>query len=194
MNGYVVTGHRAGHGVFEVNLGYFCGSYGPNGRRLENSRCSIFGLLKMNYVHYGDVQWVRRVGDLSKITIHPLRANRSKTRSAEIFNSALQSKLRVVRLGVVDTVRRRSESPGLLYAIDFEKRIRLLQTKSINVSPPITISVRLIPYVDVGQMRVRRHRPGSRDQDKDFGVKQRTVRVRGSIGFRRCSPYHSLPV
>ena len=148
----------------------------------------------MNYVHYGDVQWVRRVGDLSKITIHPLRANRSKTRSAEIFNSALQSKLRVVRLGVVDTVRRRSEGPGLLYAIDFEKRIRLPQTKSINVSPPITISVRLLSYFDVGQMRARRHRPGSRDQDKDFGVKQRTVRVRGSIGFRRYSPYHSLPV
>jgi hypothetical protein len=28
MNG-CVTGHRAGHGVFEVNLGYFCGSYDP---------------------------------------------------------------------------------------------------------------------------------------------------------------------
>ena len=53
-------------------------------------------------------------------------------------------------------------------------------------SPPITISVRLTSYVDAGQMRVRRRSPGPRDQDKNFGVKQRAERVHRSIGFRRC--------
>ena len=30
----------------------------------------------MNCMHYGDVQWFRKVCNLSKITIHALRVNR----------------------------------------------------------------------------------------------------------------------
>jgi hypothetical protein len=76
----------------------------------------------------------------------------------------------------------------------FYGRFGKRQTKNIKWPPSITISVRLISYVDAGQMRVRRRWPGSIDQDKDFGVKQRTERVHGSIGFRRYSPCHNLHI
>lgn len=73
----------------------------------------------------------------------------------------------------MDTLRSRSEGPGLLHSVDWripeEGPSSANEKKKLEETPPITISVRLIPYVDVGQMRVHRRRLGSNDQDKDLG-------------------------
>jgi hypothetical protein len=65
--------------------------------------------------------------------------------------------------------RSRSEGSCPSDAGDFMGICEENASKSIKWTPPITISVRPISYADVGQMRVRRHRPGSRHQDKDLG-------------------------
>ena len=141
----------------------------------------------------------KRVGDLSKITIHPLGANGSKKRPAEIFSSALQ---RATKQTWCNSARGRGQSAQqirrpLVFCMGWvlwetREEGELPQTKNIKGTLSITISVRLISYVDVGHMRLRRRWPGSIDQDKDFGVKQRIERVHGSIGFRRCSSCHNL--
>jgi len=90
--------------------------------------------------------------------------NRSKTRSAEICRSPRGDKANFTQFGSeLWTHGGADQNPPLSFGSggfygEFEKRMYLPQTNSIKEAPPITISVRLISYVDVGQMRVKRSR------------------------------------
>ena len=116
---------------------------------------SILGLLYMNYANGGDVQWLWRVGNLSKITIHTLRANCIQNEANEDLPApkGRQSKLRVLRFGVELWTHRAVYQKVRVFGYDGLENFRRGPMKITKETPPITISVRLNLCADAGQMR-----------------------------------------